>query len=66
MLEGAAVNAGGTADNKIIIRPGMQETVFRDFCLSGAQDNMVCVRGTERVHYGNEKLLQRHYGKRNR
>lgn len=42
MLEGAAVNAGGTADNKIIIRPGMQETVFRDFCLSGAQDNMVC------------------------
>lgn len=50
MLEGAAVNAGGTADNKIIIRPGMQETVFRDFCLSGAQDNMVCARGTERVH----------------
>ena len=38
MLEGPAVNAGGTADNIVIIRPGMQETVFRDFRVSGTQN----------------------------
>lgn len=64
----------------VYIRPGMQETVFRDFfaraerkkpCLHGHLTNAATLRRRSQSHerrifyHGNEKLLQRHYGKGN-